>query len=337
MKKNNFPRKYWCILWLLIGFLSVGLSLTMGEIESSYADVVSVIMQGDTETISTVAIEYIRMPHGYVAFVVGMILGVSGLVMQSILQNDLADPYLLGISTGGSLGAVICILLGSTLQIPPQFSTALGAFTGSIVVAFVILSLAYRLHRSQSMGLILIGIGINALVSGVINLTILWVADTSKTKAIQFWLLGSMGESNMMMGHVLCVIACVVGIFFMLQHRVLDMMLFGDEAAISMGYNLQRYRVAYILIISVLIGITIYCVGIIGFVGFIAPNIARLLIGNAHRYVIPLSMIIGGTFLAWADVLSRNLVSGMELPIGIATMICGSPILLIILLRRNGR
>lgn len=337
MKKNNFPRKYWCILWLLVGFLSVGVSLTMGEIESSYADVVSVIMSGDLQTISAIAIEYIRMPHAYVAFVVGMILGVSGLVMQSILQNDLADPYLLGISTGGSLGAVICILLGSTLQIPTQFSTALGAFIGSIVVAVVILSLAYRLHRSQSIGLILIGIGINALVSGLINLTILWVSDTSKTKAIQFWLLGSMGEANMMMGNVLFAIACVVGIFFMLQHRVLDMMLFGDEAAISMGYSLQRYRVVYILIISILIGVTIYCVGIIGFVGFIAPNIARLLIGNAHRYVIPLSMIIGGTFLAWADVLSRNFVSGMELPIGVATMICGSPILLVILLRRNGR
>ena len=188
------------------------------------------------------------------------------------------------------------------------------------------------MRRLDAVTMILIGFGINAFIMGLVSFAITLMADTSKTKSIQFWLLGSLQNVSISLTTVLFVV-----IFFISQSRILDMMLLGEELSITMGRSLVVYRQIYIVIVSIIVGFIVYASGIIGFVGLVIPHCARFIVGQKHKRLIPLTMLIGGTFLIWADAIGRNIISGMELPIGVSTAVCGAPLFLWLLLKRGSK
>ena len=325
----NVRVTYGITVFLLI--VAIILSIIYGEVSISMNDVQAyfyhILLGQEVNTIPSSAITYIRIPHIITAFLIGAGLSLTGLVMQTVMQNDLADPYLLGISSGANLGAVLAIILGIT-----TFANVAGigifAFLGALIVAFIILSIANIMRRLDAVTMILMG-----LVSFAITL----MADTSKTKSIQFWLLGSLQNVSVSLTTVLFVVIILGLIFFISQSRILDMMLLGEELSITMGRSLVVYRQIYIVIVSIIVGFIVYASGIIGFVGLVIPHCARFIVGQKHKRLIPLTMLIGGTFLIWADAIGRNIISGMELPIGVSAAVCGAPLFLWLLLKRGSK
>lgn len=326
------------VLTIVLLLAAMVLSVGYGEIPISYSQVWSylydVIIGHNATTIAGDAVQYVRLPHSVMAFLIGAGLSLTGLVMQTVMQNDLADPYLLGISSGANLGAVLAIVFGFT-TFGHLGGVGLAAFIGAFSAACLILAISSMMKRIDAVTMLLIGFGLNACITGFVSLVITIVADTSKTKSIQYWLLGNLQNVNGTLTSVLAIAMGLGFLFFMSQCRILDMMLLGEELSITMGRNLATYRKIYIVIVSVLVGITVYASGIIGFVGLVIPHIGRRIVGQKHRQLIPLVMLIGGTFLMWADAIGRNIISGMALPIGISAAVCGAPLFLLFLLIRR--
>ena len=165
----------------------------------------------------------------------------------------------------------------------------------------------------------------NALCSAALSFIIQAMADTHKTKSVQFWLMGNIMADSWADIGILAGIIAAGSIFFMGQRRILDLMLIGDELSLSMGRNLAVYRKIYILVVAVLVGSIVYVAGMVGFIGLIIPHMVRMAAGSGHKALIPLAGLAGGCFLAWADVLGRNLINGTELPVGIMAAVCGAP------------
>jgi hemin transport system permease protein hmuU len=161
------------------------------------------------------------------------------------------------------------------------------------------------------------------------------MAEPSKTRSIQFWMMGSLGTARPALLAVLALVMAAGVLYFVSQRRVLDLMLMGDEISLSMGRDLALYRKIYIAVTAVMVGSAVYAAGMIGFVGLVVPHAVRLVTGSAHRYVIPLSALGGGAFLAWANIIGRNIVPGTELPIGVTTTLAGAPLFLWMLFRRK--
>ena len=199
------------------------------------------------------------------------------------------------------------------------------AFLGAVGISLAILFVASAAGKGDSLTLLLVGFAMNALCSAALSFIIQAMADTHKTKSVQFWLMGNIMADSWTDIGVLAGIIAAGSIFFMGQRRILDLMLIGDELSLSMGRNLAVYRKIYILVVAVLVGSIVYVAGMVGFIGFIIPHMVRMAAGSGHKSLIPLAGLAGGCFLAWADVLGRNLINGTELPIGIMAAVCGAP------------
>ena len=199
------------------------------------------------------------------------------------------------------------------------------AFLGAVGISLVILFVASAAGKGDNLTLLLVGFAMNALCSAALSFIIQAMADTHKTKSVQFWLMGNIMADSWTDIGVLAGIIAAGSIFFMGQRRILDLMLIGDELSLSMGRNLAVYRKIYILVVAVLVGSIVYVAGMVGFIGLIIPHMVRMAAGSGHKSLIPLAGLAGGCFLAWADVLGRNLINGTELPIGIMAAVCGAP------------
>lgn len=280
------------------------------------------------------AMQFIRLPHMVLSFLIGAGLAVCGAVMQAVMRNPLADPYLLGISSGASLGAVLAIALGVGTVFGLD-GTGAFAFIGAGLVSLLILLIASATGKGDSLTLLLSGFALNAACSAAVSFIVTAMAEPNKTRSIQFWMMG-----NIMTGSwvVTLVLAAVVGsgfLYFLTQRRVLDLMLIGDELSLSMGRNLAAYRKWYIGVTALMVGSIVYVSGMVGFVGLLIPHAVRLVVGSVHRRVVPMSALAGGCFLVWADIIGRNAVPGMELPIGVTAALVGAPFFLWMLLRRK--
>ena len=244
--------------------------------------------------------------------------------MQAVMRNPLADPYLLGISSGAGLGAVIAMALGADAYLGVH-GVSMCAFLGAVGISLAILFVASAAGKGDSLTLLLVGFAMNALCSAALSFIIQAMADSHKTKSVQFWLMGNIMADSWTDIGILAGIIAAGSIFFMGQRRILDLMLIGDELSLSMGRNLAVYRKIYILVVAVLVGSIVYVAGMVGFIGLIIPHMVRMAAGSGHKSLIPLAGLAGGCFLAWADVLGRNLINGTELPIGIMAAVCGAP------------
>ncbi|ALS01854.1 ABC transporter [Enterococcus silesiacus] len=328
-------------------FLSIVYSLINGQANISIEDIVQILLnkvsggrlgslEGVTSHSAVNIIWFVRTPRVILAVFVGMGLAITGAVMQAVVQNPLADPYILGISSGASLGATFAILVGfGTGSIFSQFGLAFGAFVGAMAAAFGVLVLSGIGGRMTSVKLVLSGSVIGALCSSISSFIVYLANNAEGMKTVTFWAMGSLASASWNKLGVLSVVVVLITSFFLFQHRILNVMLLGDEAAITLGVPLAKYRQLYLLLAALLTGVIVAYSGMIGFVGLIIPHIVRGLIGSDHKRLLPIVALSGALFMIWADVLSRIMIPNVELPIGIITSVIGAPLFIYIIVKKG--
>lgn len=271
-----------------------------------------------------------RLPKVIVAACVGAGLSLVGIMMQAMTKNSMADPYLLGISSGASAGATAAILVGS-LPIIGAVTVQAGAFLGAIISAVLVFLLAGASGRVSSTRLILSGTAISAIFAALSNLLIFLQSNEKKLSAVLFWMTGSF--ASVAWSDVLpVIIALTVSMAIMLlAHQALDALLLGEEMAITVGVDVAKLKLLIVVLSSLVTGVMVSVSGTIGFVGLVIPHIARTIAGTAHRRMIPFAALLGGILMIWADALARVVVAPSELPIGVVTAFIGAPFFLLLL------
>lgn len=279
----------------------------------------------------------VRLPRVLCVALTGASLSLCGAAMQGLLRNPLADGSTLGVSSGASLGAVIALAFGITIPGIPYAGTMLMAMGFAFLSLLAIVSLAYMLDRSLSTNsIILIGVIFSMFASSLISLVIAFAGD--KVSAITFWTMGSMASSNITYAAILSAAVLVCGAVMLHYARELNAFAIGEDNARTIGVSVRRVKLMILVAVSVLIGVCVSIGGTIGFVGLVVPHMTRMLAGPNHRKLLPASLFLGAIFLLLADLVSRTLLSPVELPIGVVTSLVGSVIFVLIFYRtRKGR
>lgn len=327
---------------LAVSVIIMMVGVSVGTLTIPFDQTVGFFMEklfnGATMTEKTFAnvIWQIRLPRVILAFVIGAGLALCGVVMQSVVQNPLADPYLLGISAGGYLGATLIIIIGSSaMGIFSGFGLAFFAFIGALSAAAAVLLLSSFKSRITTTKLILSGTIINAAFTAIANFIIAMSGSDDTVARVTYWTMGSLASAKWENLGLPAGAVLICSVYFITQYRTLNTMLQGEEVAVTLGVNVNFYRKFYIIIVSLLTGILVSACGIIGFVGLIIPHIARALAGADHRRLIIVTIITGGIFLVVVDILARTVIENTELPIGIFTAIVGAPFFAYIMIRKN--
>lgn len=276
----------------------------------------------------------IRLPRLVLGAAVGASLAVCGVVMQALVKNPLADPYILGISSGASLGATLAVLFGVGTVLGVR-SVGTMAFVGALVVSFAVMALANLGGRATAVKLLLAGSALSAVCGAFSNFAIYLRNDDHAPTQIVRWTMGGLGAANWQDNGVMVAAAVAGTLFFVTQSRTLNLMLLGDDSAVTLGTDLHRWRILYLILTSLLIGLAVYNAGTIGFVGLVVPHGVRLLLGTDHRRLVPVAALTGAIFLLWADVACRIFLPGNEIPIGILTSLLGAPVFLYLMVRHR--
>lgn len=276
----------------------------------------------------------LRFPRLLMAAIVGAGLAIAGVVMQAIVKNPLADPYILGISSGASLGATVAILFNVGVMLGDNF-VGIMAFIGAMAISFAVLFISNLGGRSSSIKLILAGLALSAVCSSFSSFVVYMADDKEGIQTITYWLMGSLGGAKWDMIPFVGIVVGISIVFFWTQSRVLNLMLLGDEVAITLGRDLHIYRQVYLIVSSLIVGFVVYSAGMIGFVGLLIPHLVRMTLGTNHWVLIPFSALSGAIFLVIADGLCRSIIPHVELPIGILISIIGAPTFVYMLVRRN--
>jgi iron complex transport system permease protein len=282
----------------------------------------------------------IRLPRVLLGALIGAGLAVSGVLMQGLFRNPLADPGLVGVSSGAGLGAVLVIVLGGTVLAPVVaglglYGLQVAAFAGGLATTALLYRIATRGGRTEVATLLLAGIAIAAMVGAVMGLMI-YIASDAQLRDFTFWSLGSLAGSNwqkLLAAAPLIVAALVTATFLA---RGLNALTLGEATARHLGISVERLKKTAIVAVAAATGASVAVSGGIGFVGIVVPHLLRLVIGPDHRYLVPASALFGAAFVIGADTISRTVVAPAELPIGIVTAAVGGPFFLWLLLRRLG-
>ena len=269
----------------------------------------------------------LRMPRVLAAAAVGAGLALCGVVMQALTRNPLADPYLLGLSSGASVGAVVVIVLGVGLLLP------VAAFAGALVALVATLALANAAGALTPTRTVLAGLAVSAVFGAITSLVIFWSATGDSYREILNWLLGSLAGADWASVALAGGAVVVIGVPLLVSARTLDAFAFGDTAAAALGVHVGRSRAWLLVGTALLTGALVAVSGAIGFVGLILPHAVRLLVGSRHRALLPLSALAGAIFLVWADTAARTLFDPRELPVGIVTALVGGPVFAVLMLR----
>ncbi len=297
------------------------------------------VSEGTPELIGSPAdmiIWNLRFPRIILGIAAGAGLSTAGVIMQAVIQNPLAEPYILGISSGASLAATFSLMLGfGNISIFGLPSSSVWSFLGAAAASAAVLILASSGSRVTSAKLILSGAIINALCSAFSNFIVTVAADAEGMMELKFWTMGSLARAKWDNITFPCITVSVILLLCSLSFRTLNTMMMGDDAAITLGVDISLFRKLFLGAASLLTGILVSICGIIGFVGLIIPHAARAVTGADHRRVIPVSALSGSLFLLWADAFARSMLHNTELPIGILTSIVGAPIFVYIMLKKN--
>lgn len=273
-----------------------------------------------------------RLPRVLVGVVVGAALSVVGVVLQAVVRNPLADPYVLGVSSGAACAAVLVLVFGSAAAGGLGLSAA--AFLGALFATLLVYVLAQRAGRVTPFRLVLAGVALAYFFQAAYSLMLLH-ASPYNVQGILTWLFGSLGAItwSQVGGPALAV---AVGTTYLLaQARSLNSLLAGEEAAVSLGLDIGRFRVRMLLVTSLLVGVTVAVSGAVAFVGLIVPHVCRLVIGSNHRRLLPVSVLVGATFLVLMDLAARTVLAPTELPLSIVTAAFGVPFFLWLLRQRE--
>lgn len=331
-RKKRRAGAFW--IMAVIAFLIAVLMTTVGTASISFGDALKIVLSalphiGDYVDISGIKashvaiIKNIRLPRIIISALVGMALSISGAVLQGIFKNPMADPYVLGVSSGAAFGATLSIALGISFEFAGLSSTGLFAFVGAIGATMTVYGLSIKNNKADMTSLLLAGIAINFFLSSLISLIMTF--NREQVEKIIFWTMGSVSAASW--NHVaislpLITAGCLLAMFF---SRELNVMLMGDETASSLGVDVPRTRGILLVLASVVSAAAVSVSGIIGFVGLVIPHVVRIFAGPDHRTLMPLAIVSGAIFMMLADMLARTLASPSEIPIGVITAMLGAP------------
>jgi heme transport system permease protein len=281
----------------------------------------------------------IRIPRIVITAMVGAMLAVAGAIMQGLFRNPLADPALVGVSSGGALAAASAIVImdsgfAATAGFPQFELLPIAAFLGSLLTTYILYRIASRNGRTSVAVFLLSGLAIAALCNAGIGLLV-FVADDRQLRDITFWLLGSFSGATWSKAAVIAPVMATVLLAISLIARELDVLVLGEAEAFHSGINVERLKTIAIVLVSAMTGAAVAIAGVIGFVGIVVPHLLRLAIGPGHRLLIPSSALLGATLMVGADTLARTLAAPAEVPIGVLTAAVGAPFFLMILLRQR--
>lgn len=341
---NPTRKKILTLLFLgmiIIALLSLSLgavSISPGQSVAILASKLGVTLPIQFQDQQDVVLWSIRLPRVLAGGLIGAGLGLAGAAMQGLFRNPLADPGLIGVSSGAALGAVGVIVRGGTfsLSLGTVGAIPLAAFGGALLMAWLVQRLAQREGRTVVSTLLLAGIALNALCGAGVGL-LTFIATDAQLRSITFWSLGSLGGLNWISVVWLAPLVLLPSWGLYSQRHTLNALLLGEAEAGHLGFHVERSKRIILLCSTLIVGATVAFAGIIAFVGLVVPHLVRLWIGPDHRALLTGSALLGALLLVAADTLARLVVIPAELPIGIVTALCGAPFFLWLLRREGGR
>ncbi|CEN92683.1 FecCD family ABC transporter permease [Paraclostridium sordellii] len=319
-------------------YLTIGISLillivllvlltTVGSVNLSFGEIISALINDDNKMVTTIVYK-MRLPRNILAVLVGANLAVSGILLQSVMKNPLADPGITGVSTGASVAAIIILLVA------PQFTSILpiAAFIGGAIACMLVFLMAYK-NGLKPGRIVLAGVAINTILGGVISYLSTMYSD--RIQSAMLWLNGSLATKTWADVEMLFVYSIVGLIVSLLLIRSANVLQLGDDAATNLGFNVNLTRLLISVVAVFLAATSTAVVGVISFVGLIVPHISRMLMGSDHKFTIPFSIILGSMVLLVADTLGRTIGGAVEIPVGVIMSIVGGPFFLYLLRKRG--
>lgn len=346
MSKDMFRLAVTLAALAVLLFVSAVQSLSFGVIKVSFADIARMLYYQSfgirtPEALQLLAsVQYdvifdLRLPRIIMAVICGGGLALGGVVMQAVIRNPLADPYILGVSSGAALGATASIILGF-FSMFGIYGVSVGAFLGSIAVTFTVFAISFSAAGNRNTTkLILAGMALNAICSACTGMIVYMAKDMEGIRNATFWIMGSMARASWDSIPLTFGILALCCLYFIYQFRILNASLLGDEMAVILGVQLERKRKLYLILIAILTSSIVASVGIIGFVGLVVPHIVRIMYGNNHIKLLPVSIMAGAIYMVWCDVLARTVLANTEMPIGILTSLIGGPFFLYLMLSKK--
>jgi iron complex transport system permease protein len=319
------------VLLLIVGIFSVATGSEHVDFSTVVRTISAKVIGGvpDVSPEHRLIISNIRLPRVLMAIVVGSALAVAGSAYQALLRNPLADPGILGISSGAALGAITATIFAESLPI----SRPVAAFVGAVLTIAIVYALGQGRRGSGTERLILAGVITNASLSSIV-IFLVTSASGARQRNVLSWLIGDLsGESRLLLPVALFVMIGIGAVY--VNARSLNLMMIGEEEALTLGVETRRVKIAVYLAASLLTGAAVAVSGAIGFVGLIIPHSVRLVGGSDNRLVIPASALVGGAFLMLADTIARTVVAPRELNIGVITSLVGAPVFVYLLRRTN--
>lgn len=330
------------LVGLAVLIFSIAVSITLGPVQISVPDVMHIVAFKLNESlhlslidapkvnkIAMATVWELRLPRAVLAALSGAGLGLCGLVLQSILRNSMADPYLLGVSAGASTGAVLIIAFSALAS---TFVVSSGAFVGALV-AFALVVFLARMAGGGNQKTILAGIAITQLFSALTSFLIMVAVDSQSTRGVLFWLLGSLSSSSWSAVALVGAVVCLGFVVVFTYNSALDGFAFGGDAAASLGINVKNVRIVLLGISALITAVIVANSGASGFVGLVLPHLCRMLVGFSHRYLIPITTLFGAILLVWVDTAGRTIAEPTEIPVGVLTALIGVPIFAFLLLK----
>lgn len=320
------------IITIAVSILVILFAVGLGSVYVSPVDILSIIghkVSGSSlpERIADTKVSIIwnlRLPRTLLAFIVGGMLSVSGAIMQSVLKNPLASSYTLGVSAGASLGAGFVFLFGFSLPFIGVLSLPVMGFVFGLGTILVVIAFASRIGGGlENNTIILSGMVISLFANAIV--TLMSALEREHMQRLIYWQMGSFSLKDWSTVLILLPV-CLIGTLWMLHYnRELDMLTFGEDQARAMGVDTKKVKWVLLITAAAMTGSAISFVGVIGFVDLVAPHIVRKVFGSAHRYVVPMSAVWGGTFMVICDLASRTIVPQQEIPVGAVTALIGAP------------
>ncbi len=340
LRRRKLTWSVWFLAYGLLAVLAVAVGCAVGPVPISPGKVIKIILSSlgmghwqDTWTAAQeMIILRIRVPRVVTGLVVGASLGVVGTAFQCILRNPLADPFILGVSSGAALGASVAIVFGIAIPFLPGASLPVIAFFGAMLATIFIYRIAIVHGSINPHTLILCGVILNSFLSSVMMM-IYAAARPDRIHSLLLWLMGDLESAGEWF--VVPLVVMLVGALWVATFaRRMNAMTLGDEAAFSLGIDVVRTKRAVFLICAVVVGSAVSATGVIGFVGLVAPHLCRTLVTADHRFVLPSSALLGAALVVYADTFGRWVLSPAELPVGAVTALIGAPFFIYILKKR---
>lgn len=341
---NNISKKLIIILLFIVLILSMIVACTIGPETIPFGDTLKLMLNKipgvknlvdvtDIKSSHTQILYVVRIPRILGAALIGMALAGAGVIFQGVLRNPLAEPYVLGISSGAAFGGTLMIVTGVSFKFLNMTSVSIGAFVGAVVTMYLVYNIAKVGLKASVTTLLLSGIAVSFLLSSMVSLMI--ALNREQVEKIVFWTMGSLSAIKMTQVEVIYIPILLTLAVFIFFARDLNVLLLGEDSATSMGIDVNLLRKILLFTASVATAFSVSVSGIIGFVGLIVPHAMRLIVGPNHKYLIPATILSGGVFLIVSDTIARTIIAPSQLPLGVVTAIIGAPYFIFLLYRSN--